>query len=107
MLLIEVAPVLVQPVKSPVSNPPLTTPPVAELTTSVTFVLWLRVPLVPVIVIGKLPMSALLAVVTVSVDVPPPVTDVGLRAPDAPLWNPVAVRLTTPPKPFWAVTVTV
>ena len=98
---------LVQLLRLPVSNPPLNTPPVAELTTSVTFVLCVRVPLVPVIVMGKLPMAASLVVVTVSVDVPLPLTDVALSTPDAPYWNPVAVRLTTPLKPFSAETDTV
>ena len=101
------APLVIQLLRLPVSNPPLKTPPVAELTTSVTLVLWVRLPLFPVIVMGKLPMSALLEVVTLRVDVPLAVTEVGLSALDAPLPNPVVVRLTTPLKPFSAETDTV
>ena len=52
-------------------------------------------------------LAASLVVVTVSVDVPLPLTDVALSTPDAPYWNPVAVRLTTPLKPFSAETDTV
>jgi hypothetical protein len=78
-----------------------------KLTTKVTVVLWLRVPLVPVIVIGNEPVAALDVVVTLSVELPLPVTEDGLNVPDAPAQKPVAARLTVPPNPLVPVTVTV
>src|SRR6267143_403588 len=95
----EVAPEEVQPLRSPVSKP--------WLTTSVTEAEWLRLPLVPVMVIGNDPIVAVVVVVTVSVDMPPPLTDAGLNEPDAPEPKPEALKLTVPVKPFVAVTVTV
>src|SRR5258705_385732 len=104
----EVAPEEVQPLRSPVSKPPLTiTLAGLWLTTSVTEAEWLRLPLVPVMVIGNDPIVAVVDVVTVSVEVPPPVTDAGLMDPLAPAPKPEAPRLTVPVKPFVAVTVTV
>ena len=73
--------------------------------TRVTFVLWLRLPLVPLMVSGNDPVVAVLEAVTVSVEVPPPVTDAGLMDPLAPAPKPAALRLTVPVKPFVAVTV--
>jgi hypothetical protein len=46
-------------------------------------------------------------VVTVRVDEPAPVMDVGLKVPTAPVGNPVTLRLTTPTKPSIAVVVAV
>src|SRR6267378_7844510 len=77
------------------------------VTTRVTFVLWLRLPLVPLTVSGNDPVIAVLEAVTVTVEVPPPVTDAGLMDPLAPAPKPEALRLTVPVKPFVAVTVTV
>src|SRR5437879_7222225 len=51
------------------------------LTTRVTFALWLRLPLAPLMVIGNDPVVAVLVVVTVSVEDPLPVTDAGLKDP--------------------------
>ena len=76
------------------------------VTTRVTLALWLRLPLAPLMVIGNDPVAAVLAVVTVSVDDPPPATDVGLKDPPASVPKPEALKLTVPAKPFWAVTVT-
>ena len=46
-------------------------------------------------------------VVTVAVEVPPPEIEVGLNVIVLPIGSPVALRLTTPLKPFTAVVVTV
>jgi hypothetical protein len=78
-----------------------------KLTTKVTVVLWLRVPLVPVIVIGNEPVAALDVVVTLSVELPLPVTEDGLNVPDAPAPKPVAARPTVLANPLVPVTVTV
>src|SRR3981081_301561 len=103
----EVAPDLVQPVKLPVSKPPLTiTVADGGLTTRVTPALWLRLPLVPVMVMANEPVAAVDVVLTVSVDVPLPLTEVGLNEPEAPAPNPAALRLTVPVNPFTAATVT-
>ena len=45
--------------------------------------------------------------VMVSVDVPDPVMVVGLNVPVTPVGRPVTPSVTTPEKPFWAVTVAV
>jgi hypothetical protein len=44
---------------------------------------------------------------TESVELPEPVTDVGLKPPDAPLGNPLMLKPTVPVKPFTALTVAV
>src|SRR2546427_10618504 len=107
VVLIEVAPLVVQPVKSPVSKPPLT---IAlgggMLTTRATLALWLRLPLVPVMTTVNGPVAAKLVVVTVSVEGPLPLTDGGLNDPEAPRPRPVAARLTEPANPFCPVIVT-
>ena len=108
MVLIEVVPLVVQPVKSPVSKPPLTMAlGGGTLTIRVTLALWLRLPLVPVMTTVNGPVAAKLVVVTVSVDVPLPLTDAGLNAPEAPTSRPVVARLTEPANPFCPVIVTV
>ena len=76
------------------------------LTTRVTFALWLRLPLAPLMVIGNDPVVAVLVVVTVSVEDPLPVTDAGFKDPLAPAPKPDALRVTLPAKPLCAVTVT-
>ena len=76
-------------------------------TTRVTVAAWLRVPLVPVIVRVELPVGVVLAVVTVMVEEPEVVTDVGLKLALAPAGNPEALKLTVPVNPFNAATVTV
>jgi len=77
------------------------------ITTSVALALWLKLPLVPVIVSAELPVGVLLLVCTVSVELPEPVTDVGLNVAVAPVGNPLAVKLTLPAKPFKLPTFTV
>lgn len=72
-----------------------------------TVVLWLNVPLVPLMVNTNEPMAVRLRVLMVKVDVPEPVTDVGLKLPVVRDGNPVTLRLTTPLKPFTFAIVTV
>ena len=60
-----------------------------------------------VIVIVEVPAGVLPAVVTVSVDVPLPVTLAGEKLAEAPAGNPVAAKFTAPVKPFSAPMVTV
>lgn len=64
------------------------------------------VPLVPVIVSGKLPVAVEALVVTVRVELPE-VRDAGLKVPVAPAGNPLTERFTVPLKPPVGVTVTV
>lgn len=64
-------------------------------------------PLVPVMVTGKVPVVVVLVVVTVMVDEPVPVTEVGLKEALAPVGKPVAVRTVLPVNPFKAVIVAV
>ncbi len=78
-----------------------------EFTISVTVVEWTVEPLVPVIVIVDVPTGVVLAVVTVMVEEPEPVTDGGLKEAVAPVGNPLAVKVTVPVKPLSAVIVAV
>ena len=55
----------------------------------------------------RLPTDAFLFTVTVRVDVPEPVTDVGLKLALTRDPNPLTLRLTVPVNPFTALTVTV
>ena len=57
-------------------------------------------PLVPVMVSGKVPVEGCPPVVMVSVDVPEPVTDDGLKLALVPRGRPLTLRLTAPVKPF-------
>src|SRR5438477_6896276 len=108
VVLIEWAPLVVQPVKSPVSKPPLT---IAlgggMLTARATLALWLRLPLVPVMTTVNGPVAATLVVVAVRVDVPLPETDAGLNDPETPAPKPVAERRTESANPFVPVSVPV
>lgn len=61
-----------------------------------------KLPLVPVMVTVKAPAEVELVVETVRVELPEPVTEVGLKVPAAPLGNPLTLRLTVPVKPFSA-----
>ena len=78
-----------------------------EFTTSVEVAVCVSVPLAPVTVSVYAPAGVVPAVVTLSVEVPEPVTVVGLNVPVAPEGNPVTLRETAPLKPFTAVTVCV
>ena len=59
-------------------------------------VVCVRLPLVPVIVSGKVPVGEFAGVETVSVDVPDPVTVGGLNVPVAPAGNPLTENVTVP-----------
>ena len=84
----------------------LATPPgvPGELTTRVAEAVWTRLPLVPVIVRVYVPVGVVDAVWTVSVEVPDPLTEVGLNVPVAPVGNPLKVNPTEPVNPPVAVT---
>ena len=58
-------------------------------------------------VIVRFPLVALLLTVTVKVELPEPVTDVGLKLPLTRDPNPLTLRLTAPVNPFCPVIVTV
>lgn len=68
---------------------------------------WVKLPLVPVMVKVRVPVAALFATFTVRVEVPDPVTEVGLKVVVTRAPCPVAVRLTVPVNPFTAPMVTV
>jgi hypothetical protein len=77
----------------------------AAVTTSVAVVEWIKSPLVPVIVSVYVPVGVEDEVVTVSVEVPVPGTDVGLNVPVAPFGNPPTLNVTAPLNPSEGVTV--
>jgi hypothetical protein len=77
------------------------------VTTSVTPTVWVRVPLVAVIVSGYDPAGVELVVVIVSVVDPEPVTWTGLKPAVAPDGSPLALNPTVSLKPFSALTLTV
>jgi len=76
-------------------------------TVRVAVVEWFKLPLTPVMVMVRAPLLALRAAVTVSVEVPDPVTDVGLKVAVTREPSPLTLRLTVPVKPFTAPIVTV
>jgi hypothetical protein len=67
----------------------------------------LRLPLAPAIWRVEVPPGVDAEVVTVSVELPAPVIDVGLKLAVAPAGNPVRLSATLPLKPFTAVVDTV
>src|SRR5579859_2339834 len=79
----------------------------AAFTVSVAMALWLRLPLIPVIVSVEFPTGVPEVVCTVSVEEPAPAIGFGLKVAVAPTGNPLTVRLTLPLKPLTAVVVTV
>ena len=79
----------------------------AEFTTRVTGVEWVRPPPVPVIVSGWLPAVVLVLVVMLRVLVPEPLgNELGVNVALAPEGSPVALKFTVLAKPPDAVTVT-
>src|SRR5438067_458837 len=102
------APLRVQPLKVPVSKPPLVMPPVTGLLTVSVYeaVCVAEVP-VPVIVIVYVPAGVLALVVSVSVDEPPLVTELGLKPAAAPLGRPEALSATVCADPEVVVVLTV
>jgi hypothetical protein len=79
----------------------------AFVTVSVTLVVWVRVPLVPVMVSAYVPTGVVELVVTVRVELPVPVTVAGEKLAVAPAGNPLALSVTTPVNPFTAPTLAV
>jgi hypothetical protein len=80
---------------------------VTELTVKLTLAECVRLPLVPVIVRVEVPAAAELLVVMVSVDVPEPLTEAGLRVAVTPAGAPLTPNATAPLKPLIALTVAV
>lgn len=78
-----------------------------RLTWNVRVVECVTLPPVPVIVIGYVPVGALLATLSVKSDEPEPVTDAGLKLDVTPDGTPVAESATTESKPPEAVMVTI
>src|SRR5262249_7708319 len=76
-------------------------------TTSVTFVEWDKLPLVPVIVSVKVPVAVEAVVVTFKVEEPVPLMDAGVKLADAPDGSPLTLSPTVPVNPFCALVVTV
>jgi hypothetical protein len=70
----------------------------AAVTVSVTVVVWLSVPLVPVMVIVKVFTGVALEVATVSVE-DAPVAGFGLNVAVAPVGTPLALKVTPPVNP--------
>jgi len=79
----------------------------AFVTIRLVLAVWIRLPLVPVMVSVELPIGVLAAVVTVRVEVPDPVTVAGEKLALAPLGSPLALSVTVPLNPFCAPTVVV
>jgi hypothetical protein len=79
----------------------------AFVTVRLTFAVWVRLPLVPVIVSVDVPTGVVPLVVTVNVDVPDPVTVAGEKLAVAPVGIPLALNVTTPLNPFNAPTLVV
>jgi hypothetical protein len=76
-------------------------------TTRLTVVVCVTLPLVPRIVSVEVPTGVLPVVVTVNVELPVPVTDVGEKPAVAPAGNPLALSAMEPEKPENAVVLTV
>ena len=79
----------------------------AAFTVKLTVALWLKLPLVPVMVSVEVAAGVELPVAIVSVDDPEPLTDAGLKLAVVPLGNPLAASVTAPVNPFCAATLTV
>ena len=76
-------------------------------TVSPTLAICVKLPLVPVMVNVESPTGVVQLVVTVSVEVPDPVTVAGEKLYVAPLGSPLALSVTTPLNPFNAPIVAV
>ena len=71
-----------------------------SVTASVTVVLWIRLPHAPCTVRVSFPAGVVFVVVTVRVEEPSIVMDVGLNTAVAPVGNPLALSATVPSKPL-------
>jgi len=93
---------------SPTKSTPmaLPEPPLEDITISVAVVVFVSELPVPLIVKVELPVGVLLAVVIVSVALPPTLTDVGLNVPVALAGRPLTLRLIVPVKPLTALVLT-
>jgi hypothetical protein len=80
--------------------------PLEDITIRVAVVVFVSELPVPLIVKVELPVGVLLAVVIVSVALPPTLTDVGLNVPVALAGRPLTLKLIVPVKPFTAVVLT-
>ena len=95
------APLAVQPLRLPVSKPPLTTPAGgAVVTVSPIEVVCVAVVPVPVTVIVYVPVAVVEPTLTVIADEPPAVTEAGLKPAEVPLGRPLALRLTVCAEPL-------
>ncbi len=83
---------------------PITKSLAATFTTRVTLALWLRLPLVPVMVKGYVPAGVEQLVETVSVEDPELLIEAGLKLGVAPLGKPLTPRLTVPVNPLSGLT---
>src|SRR5579859_755985 len=81
--------------------------PPTGLTTSVTEAECDKLPLVPLMVSVYVPAAVELLVETLSVDVPAPLTEAGVKVAVAPAGTPLTPSDTAPVKPFTALTVAV
>ena len=81
--------------------------PCCYLTVRFTVVEWLKEPLAPVMVRTEVPVGVFRLAVTVMVEEPDPVTEVGLKLALAREGNPLTLKLTVPPNPFDGLAVTV
>jgi hypothetical protein len=100
-----VDPALVQPVKLPVSKPPLTMGfgGGGAVTVNVTVVLCVADGAVPLTVSVDVPVAALLETTIDSVELPPVVTEVGLRVAVTPVGAPLTLRLIVSAEPLTSV----
>jgi hypothetical protein len=81
-------------------------PPLADVTLRVAVVVFVSELLVPLIVKVELPVGVVLAVVIVSVELLPTLTEVGLNVPFALAGRPLTLKLIVPVKPFTALVLT-
>jgi hypothetical protein len=81
-------------------------PPLEDVTIRVAVVVFVSELPVPLIVRVELPVGVLLAVVIVSVELLPTLTDVGLNVPVALAGRPLTLKLIVPVKPFTALVLT-
>ncbi len=82
-------------------------PVVGECTVKFTLVACDKLLLSPVMVSVEVAAGVEFAVAMLSVELPEPVTEVGLKLALAPVGSPIALRATLPLKPFCGVTETV
>ena len=81
-------------------------PPLEDVTIRVAVVVFVSELPVPLIVKVELPVDVLLAVVIVSVELLPTLTDVGLNVPVALAGRPLTLKLIVPVKPFTPLVLT-